>query len=70
MPRTTIRITLAEMLEKRSMTLVELSRRTGIATVNLSAIKNNHAKAIRFTTLEAICEALDCEPRDLISRDS
>jgi putative transcriptional regulator len=42
------------------MTLVELSQRVGVTTVNLSILKNGHAKAIRFSTLEAICDALDC----------
>lgn len=68
MAPTLIWVLLADVLEERGMTLVELSRRTGISTVNLSLLKNNHAKAIRFTTLEAICEALDCEPADLIVR--
>ena len=69
MGATSIRVTLAEVLDDRGLTLAELSRRTGVSTVNLSLLKNNHAKAIRFTTLEAICEALDCLPGDLITRD-
>lgn len=68
--QTKMRVRLDEMLEKRGMTLVELSRRVGVATVNLSLLKNNHAKAIRFTTLDAICEALDCEPGDIITREA
>ncbi len=68
-PVTSIRITLAEVLADRDVTLTELSRRTGVSTVNLSLLKNNHAKAIRFTTLEAICDALDCSPAELITRD-
>jgi putative transcriptional regulator len=68
MPGTAIRVTLAQVLEERGMTLAELSRRTGVSTVNLSLLKNNHAKAIRFTTLDAICEALDCSPAELITR--
>jgi putative transcriptional regulator len=69
MAATAIRVTLAQVLAERDMTLAELSRRTGVSTVNLSLLKNNHAKAIRFTTLDAICGALDCSPGDLISRE-
>ena len=50
------------------MTLTELSARVGVSVVNLSLLKNNHAKAIRFTTLDAICDALDCQPGELIMR--
>ncbi|MDJ0349139.1 helix-turn-helix domain-containing protein [Cryobacterium sp. PH29-G1] len=64
----TIVITLEHELTAQGMTLTELSRRTGISTVNLSLLKNNHAKAIRFTTLNAICAALDCTPGDIIVR--
>ncbi|MGV8881593.1 MAG: helix-turn-helix domain-containing protein [Rhodoglobus sp.] len=70
MPVTAIRVTLADVLEDRGMTLAELSRRAGVSAVNLSLLKNNHAAAIRFTTLDAICEALDCTPADLITRDA
>lgn len=48
------------------MTLVELSKRVGISYANLCKLKNGKARAIRFTTLVAICQALDCEPGDLI----
>lgn len=65
-----IRVRLEELLAERDMSLVELSRRTGISTVNLSSLKNHHGKAIRFTTLDALCAALDCEPGDLIARES
>lgn len=57
---------LADLLDERGMTLVELSERTGITTVNLSVLKNDRARAIRFTTLLAICNALDCQPGDLL----
>ncbi|MBP1326891.1 putative transcriptional regulator [Leucobacter exalbidus] len=67
---TRIKIRLAELLEARGLTLAELSRMVGVSTVNLSLLKNNHARAMRFTTLEAICEALDCEPGDLITRET
>lgn len=59
---------LGALLEQRSMTLVELSERVGISVVNLSVLKNNHAKAIRFSTLQAICKALDCEVGELLTR--
>jgi putative transcriptional regulator len=63
-------VNLAALLTARGMTLVELSRLTGVATVNLSLLKNGHAKGIRFSTLDAICEALNCTPGDLIKRSS
>ncbi|MEO9328083.1 MULTISPECIES: helix-turn-helix domain-containing protein [Gordonia] len=59
--------TLEHVLRERGMTLKELSRRTGVSTVNLSLLKNNHARAIRFTTLTAICRALDCSPGDVLT---
>jgi putative transcriptional regulator len=49
------------------MTLTELSERVGVTTVNLSILKNNRAKAIRYSTLVALCGALDCTPGDLLS---
>ena len=51
---------------KRKMSLTELSERVGITMANLSTLKTGKAKAIRFSTLLALCEALDCEPGDLI----
>ena len=54
------------MLARRKMTLAELSRRIGITTANLSILKNGHAKAIRLSTLEAICRELNCQPGDII----
>ena len=54
------------MLAKRKMSLGELSGKVGITLANLSILKNNKAKAIRFSTLDAICEALDCEAGDII----
>ena len=62
----TIQINLGVLLEDYGMTLVELSRRTGISTVNLSLLKNGHARAMRFSTLIAICDALECTPGELI----
>ena len=54
------------MMAKRKISLGELSERVGITLANLSILKNNHAKAIRFSTLDAICRALDCEPSDIL----
>ena len=54
------------MLARRKMSLGELSQRVDITLANLSILKNDHAKAVRFTTLEAICRALDCQPGDLL----
>ena len=53
------------MMAKRKMSLNELSEKTGITLANLSILKNNKAKAIRFSTLEVICKALRCQPSDL-----
>ncbi len=54
------------MMAKRHISLNELAERVGITNVNLSKIKNNRVNAIRFSTLSAICEALSCEPGDLL----
>jgi putative transcriptional regulator len=54
------------MLAKRKMSVTELSDKVGITMANLSILKNGKAKAIRFSTLEAICEALDCQPGDIL----
>ncbi len=54
------------MMAKRKMSLNELSDKVGITLANLSILKNNKAKAIRFSTLEAICQALDCAVADII----
>lgn len=58
------------MLAKRKMRLTELSELTGISITNLSILKTGKAKAIRFSTLEAICHALLCQPGDLLAFDS
>jgi len=60
-------VRLGELLEERGMTLAELAERTGITVVNLSVLKNGRARAVRFSTLTAICRALDCQPGDLLS---
>ncbi len=57
------------MLAKKKMTLTELSERVGITLANLSVLKTGKAKAIRFSTLEAICRAMDCQPGDLLRYD-
>ena len=54
------------MMARRKMSLNELSARVGVTLANLSILKDNHAKAVRFSTLEAICQALDCQPGDLL----
>ena len=54
------------MMAKRKISLKELSERVGITEANLSILKNNKAKAIRFSTLEALCEVLECQPGDLM----
>ena len=57
---------LDELLAARNMTLTELSKRVDVSIVNLSVLKNDRAKAIRFSTLTAICNALNCEVGDLL----
>ncbi len=59
-------VNLDVMMAKRKMSLNELSEKTGITLANLSILKNNKAKAIRFSTLEVICKALDCQPSDIL----
>jgi len=54
------------MLAKRKMSVTELSERVGITMANLSILKNGKAKAVRLSTLEAICKALDCQPGDIL----
>lgn len=54
------------MLAKKKMSVTELSERVGITMANLSILKNGKAKAVRLSTLEAICEALECQPGDLL----
>ncbi len=59
-------VNLDVMMAKRKMSLNELSERVGITLANLSVLKNNKARAIRFSTLDAICRALDCTPQDIL----
>jgi putative transcriptional regulator len=59
-------VNLDVMMAKRKMSLGELSQRVDVTMANLSILKNNKAKAVRFSTLEAICAALDCQPGDIL----
>ena len=61
-----IRINLDVMLAKRKMSLTEMSERVGVTMANLSVLKTGKAKAVRFTTLDALCRALDCQPGDIL----
>ena len=60
-------VNLDVMMAKRKMSLNELSAKVGVTLANLSILKNNHAKAVRFTTLEAICKVLDCQHGDILA---
>ncbi|MCU9595645.1 helix-turn-helix transcriptional regulator [Caldibacillus thermolactis] len=59
-------VNLDVMLAKRKMSVTELSEKVGITMANISILKNGKAKAIRFSTLDAICKALDCQPGDIL----
>lgn len=59
-------VNLDMMLLRRRMTLSELSQRVGVTLANLSVLKTNKARAVRFSTLEAICRELDCQPGDIL----
>ena len=61
-----ILVNLDVMMAKRKISAGELAERVGITPANLSILKNNKAKAIRFSTLDAICKALDCQPGDIL----
>jgi putative transcriptional regulator len=62
-----ILINLDVMLAKRKMSVTKLSEKVGITMANISVLKNGKAKAVRFSTLEAICEALECQPGDILA---
>ncbi|GAA1361704.1 helix-turn-helix domain-containing protein [Brevibacterium luteolum] len=62
-----VRCHLDELLTARGKTLTELANEVGMTLANLSVLKNNRAKAIRYTTLVALCDALDCQPGDLFT---
>lgn len=61
-----IKVNIDVMLAKRKMSVTELSEKVGITMANLSILKNEKAKAIRFSTLDALCKALDCQPGDIL----
>ena len=61
-----ILVNLDVMMAKRKMSLGELSQRVDVTMANLSILKNNKAKAVRFSTLAAVCKALDCQPGDIL----
>ena len=63
-------VKLDDLLHDRRMTLTELAERIDLSLVNLSILKTGKARAIRFSTLEAICDALDCQPGDILSFES
>ncbi|MAL00003.1 MAG: transcriptional regulator [Citromicrobium sp.] len=65
-----IMVKLDDLLHERRMTLTELAERVGMTLANLSILKTGKAKAIRFSTLEAICRELDCQPGDLLAYDT
>lgn len=62
-----IHVHLGALLEERGMTLCALAKEVGVTPENLSVLKNQRAKAIRFSTLEALCKALACQPADILS---
>ncbi|BCB90866.1 helix-turn-helix domain-containing protein [Phytohabitans suffuscus] len=62
-----VEVHLDKLLAERGMSLTELSAQVGVTLANLSILKNGRARAIRFSTLTALCEALDCQPGDLLS---
>ena len=68
-PAHRIVVHLDRLLDARGMTLTELAERVDLTVVNLSILKNGRARAIRFSTLTAICEALGCQPGDLLGYD-
>ena len=66
----TIAVKLDDLLHDRRMTLTELAERVGMTLANLSILKTGKARAIRFSTLDAICEALSCQPGDILQFES
>jgi putative transcriptional regulator len=62
-----VEVRLDALLAQRGLTLTELADRVGVTLANLSILKNGHARAIRFTTLTALCEVLDCQPGDILT---
>lgn len=68
-PTHRVQVRLEELLAERGMTLAEFSRQVGVSQVNLSTLKNGRARAIRFSTLTAMCDVLGCAPGDLLELD-
>lgn len=68
-PSPRVRCHLDDLLTARAMSLKELSSRAGISVANLAVLKNHRARAIRYSTLVAICDVLECQPGDLLSLD-
>ena len=66
----TIKINLSEVMKEKDVSLTELAESVGITLANLSILKTGKAKAVRFTTLDAICRALDCQPGDIIVHEN
>ena len=64
-----VEVHLDAVLAERGMTLVELSERAGVTVANLAVLKNGRARAVRFSTLTALCRVLDCQPGDLLTVD-
>jgi putative transcriptional regulator len=64
-----VRVHLDGLLAERGLSLTEVADKVGITLANLSVLKNGHARAIRFTTLTALCDVLDCQPGDLLRVD-
>ncbi|WP_457033743.1 helix-turn-helix domain-containing protein [Kitasatospora sp. P5_F3] len=62
-----VTVHLDRLLEERGLTLTELADRVGLTLANLSVLKNSRARAVRFSTLTALCDALDCQPGDLLT---
>ena len=69
-PERRVLVRLDKLLAQRGMTLTELAQRVDITVVNLSILKNGRARAIRFSTLAALCEVLDCQPGDLLGYEA
>jgi putative transcriptional regulator len=65
-----IAVHLDRLLEQRGMTLTDLADKVGVTVVNLSVLKNGRARAIRFSTLAALCQVLNCQPGDLLSHQT
>jgi putative transcriptional regulator len=64
-----IRVTLDQVMAQHGLSLTELAERVGLTLANLSILKTGKAKAIRFSTLDALCRALDCQPGDILQHD-